>query len=145
MIRHPLRTCTFSLALVVLALLAPCSAVAGVVVIANPSVAADSVGINNLRDYYLGNATSWTDGKPVRPALPAAGPVLTEFLKTCVKKTPGHFSLLWKKAVFTGTGTPPAEFATDADLIEFVAKTPGALGFVAAETPVHGVKILQVK
>jgi ABC-type phosphate transport system substrate-binding protein len=145
MIRHPLRTYAAGLVLAVLVALAPRPVAAGVIIVANPSVEADSIGIDTLKDYYLGNTTSWADGKSIRTALPAAGPVLTEFLKTCVKKTPSHFGLLWKKAVFTGTGTPPAEFATDADLLEFVANTPGAIGFVAAGTPVRGVKILPVK
>lgn len=40
----------------------------------------------------------------------------------------------WAQMKFTGRKTPPAEFRSEAELIEFVQKTPGSIGYVSAST-----------
>ncbi len=49
---------------------------------------------------------------------------------------------IWKKVVFTGAGTPPKILKTEADLIEFVAETAGAIGYIDAATPHEGVNVI---
>jgi hypothetical protein len=39
----------------------------------------------------------------------------------------------------------PKTFATDAEVISYVAKTKGAVGYIAAGTQAAGVKQLEVK
>jgi hypothetical protein len=116
----------------------------GVVVVAHPGVKVAEVSGEDLKSLFLGRTTSWSDGSPARPAMLAGGPELDEFLKRYIKKAPSHFGLHWKKAVYTGTGTPPAEFATEAELIDYVTRTPGAVGFVATGTDVHGARVIVV-
>ena len=126
-------------------LLAAGAARAGVVVVAHPGVPADAVGAGELQDMVLGKTGAWSDGTAVKPAVLSGGPAAEEFLKTYVKKSPSQFGTFWKKAVFSGTGTPPDEFGSDADLVAFVAATPGAVGFVAEGTDTGGVKVLAVQ
>ena len=126
------------------AVLGAAAAQAGVVVVANPSVPGDAVSAGDLQSIFLGKTSSWSDGTAVKPAVLAGGPAAAEFLKSYVKKSPSQFSTFWKKAVFSGTGTPPDEFASDAELVKFVAATPGAVGFVADGSPTDGAKVLTV-
>lgn len=136
------KSCAVGLALVVAASLVAGPAGAGVVVIANPSVKATQVTGDELQNLFLGKTTTWGDGAAAKPAVLAEGDVLEEFLKTYIKKTSAQFGTFWKKAVFSGTGSPPAEFKTEAELVAYVAKTPGAIGFVADGTDVAGAKKL---
>jgi hypothetical protein len=39
----------------------------------------------------------------------------------------------------------PAAFATEAELVAFVAATPGAVGYIDSATPHEGVKEVAVK
>lgn len=43
----------------------------------------------------------------------------------------------WAQMKFTGRKTPPVEFRSEVDLVEFLQKTPGSIGYVseAAELP----------
>lgn len=116
----------------------------GLVVVAHPAVTAEAVSPAMLQSIYLGRTTAWGDGTPTRPAMPESGPVLNAFLKAYVKKAPSHFGLYWKKAIFTGTGTPPESFKDDAALIAYVTSTPGAVGFVKAGSDVGKAKVLAV-
>jgi len=126
-----------------LALASP--AAAAVVVVTNPAVPGDAVSASNLQKYYLGKSTSWSDGTSVKPAMLVGGPTTDEFLKSYVKKSSSQFKTFWKKAVFSGTGTPPEEFGSDADVIKYVAATPGAVGYVAEGSDTAGTKVLTVQ
>jgi ABC-type phosphate transport system substrate-binding protein len=48
--------------------------------------------------------------------------------------------------VFTGQGSMPKTFDTESALMEYVAATPGAIGYVGASAANHeGVKTLAVR
>jgi hypothetical protein len=46
--------------------------------------------------------------------------------------------------VFTGKGSMPKSFASDAEILKYVAKTPGAIGYVSAGADAAGVKKIAV-
>jgi hypothetical protein len=47
--------------------------------------------------------------------------------------------------VFTGKGIPPKSFASETDLVDFVASTPGSVGFVSSSANVSSVKKLELE
>jgi len=49
---------------------------------------------------------------------------------------PASVQKFWLLQVFQGRSTPPSFFDTDQELIQFVQKTPGAIGVIAGSTPV---------
>jgi hypothetical protein len=62
-----------------------------------------------------------------------------------VNKSFAKWNAHWKRMVFTGNGTPPKQFDTQQELLEYVAETEGAIGYVDAETPVENVTIIEVQ
>ena len=46
--------------------------------------------------------------------------------------------------VFTGKGSVPKEFGSDAEVVAYVARTRGAIGYVSVAASVEGVKTLVV-
>ncbi len=141
----PINRLPIRLLLTAMGLLLVAPALAGTLVIAHPGVAQDAVSGGDLQGMFLGKTSSWDDGSTVKPAVLADGPVLEEFLKTHVKKSASQFKTFWKKAVFSGTGTPPEEFASEAEMLAHVAATPGAVGFVSDGADTGAVKILAVQ
>jgi ABC-type phosphate transport system substrate-binding protein len=113
-------------------------------VIVNSDVADESLKSDFIMNVFLGKITKWPEGKKIIPVVLGKGDTAREFLRNYVKKTPQQFSTFWKKQVFTGKGTPPKEFDTDSELIEFVQKTSGAVGFVAASTEPENVKVVKI-
>lgn len=139
------RRVRLTMALVSLGLLAAVTATAGTQVIAHAAVSDTGLGAGNVQNIFLGKQTSWSDGTPIEVGVIGSGPVAEDFLKTRVKKTASQYSTFWKKAVFSGTGTAPREFATDAEMAAWVAATPGAIGFVAEGAATDGCKILSIQ
>jgi hypothetical protein len=66
-------------------------------------------------------------------------------LKEYLGKTDAALSTYYRSLVFTGKGAIPKTFSSDAEVVSYVAKTKGAVGYVAASTPSAGVKELEVK
>ena len=50
----------------------------------------------------------------------------------------------WQQQVFSGRASPPVVKPSDAEVVAYVAATPGAIGYVAADATVAGVKVLTV-
>jgi ABC-type phosphate transport system substrate-binding protein len=135
---------TFSLAVLVIGTAVGASA-AGIKVIANSSVGASSVSGDELKGVFLGTKTSLSDGSHVKPVLLKSGAVHEAFLKEYVGKTDGALNTYYRSLVFTGKGSMPKAFASDADVVSFVEKTKGAIGYVRSGASAGGAKTLDVK
>jgi len=117
----------------------------GIKVIANPSVGASSVSADELKGLFLGTKTSLSDGSHVEPVLEKGGTTHEEFLKDYLGKTDAALQTYYRSLVFTGKGAMPKTMAGDSEVIAYVAKTKGAVGYVSAGASTSGVKTLEVK
>ena len=118
---------------------------AEVVIVANPSVKATAVSADELKQVFLGSKATLVDGSAVEPVLAQAGSAHEAFLKSYVGKSDPALRNHFKSLVFTGKGSMPKSFATDAEIVAFIAKTKGAIGYLGAAPAGGGVKLLTVK
>lgn len=129
---------------VVVALASGRVAAVNVMVVANPSVNATEVSAADLKDIFLGVKTA-VGGSDVEPVLAEAGAAHEAFLKSYVGKSEQALKTYFKSLVFTGKGSMPKAFASDAEIVKYVAATKGAIGYVAPGAAADGVKTLTVK
>lgn len=118
--------------------------VADVVIIANPSVQENTISIRDLRDIFLGNRSRLSGGV-VTPVLLREGAAHDAFLSQFIGRTPVQFQTHWRNIVFTGRGKALASFDRDEDVVEYVAGTSGAIGYVGTATPRSGVKEIKTE
>ena len=138
-----LRPMLMTVAILVLAS-APALA-GGVKVIANPSVKADSVSADELKSVFLEESSSLRDGSHVEPVLVKGGAAHEEFLSEYLGKTDSALQSYYRSIVFTGKGSMPKIVGSDAEVVAYVAKTKGAIGYVSQGFSADGVKSLAVK
>jgi len=117
---------------------------AQVIVVANNSVKASDVSKNDLKDVFTGSSTSLGGGSVV-PILLKAGTAHEEFLQAYIGKNDTAYRAGWRSLVFSGQATMPKSVDGDAAVVEFVAHTPGAIGYIGKASPHEGVKVLAVK
>jgi ABC-type phosphate transport system substrate-binding protein len=117
---------------------------AGVVVVAHPSVGVSDVSAADLKEIFLGNKTS-VGGADVQPVLAESGVAHEAFLKDYVGKSPAALKNHFKSLVFTGKGSMPKSFGSDAEIVKYVAATKGAIGYVSSGAEGAGVKTIAVK
>jgi len=117
---------------------------AQMVVIANLSVGQNDISQSDLRDIFTG-ATSTLKGASITPVLLKDGPVHQEMLTRYVGKSDSAFRASWRSLLFSGQGVMPRTLDSEAAVVENVAHTPGAIGYIGKSTPHDGVKILAVR
>ena len=118
---------------------------ADLTIIANPSVGASSVSPDELKGVFLATKTSLSDGSHVEPVLEKGGRVHEAFVKDYLGKTASALETYYRGLVFTGKASMPKTLGTDAEVVAYVAKTKGAIGYVAAGAGTDGVKTLEMK
>lgn len=117
----------------------------GVKIVANPSVATNSVSLAELKGIYLEENTALADGTHVQPVLAKGGSAHEMFLKQYLDKSDPALQIYYRSLVFTGRGSMPKMVQSDAEMLVYVAKTKGAIGYVSANASIEGVKVVEVK
>jgi len=117
-----------------------------VVIITNKSVATDTLKEEEVKNIFIGKMTSWDGNQKINfVTLPKSDETHREFLKRFVKRTPAQYSRHWKKQIFTGKGKKPKSFQTEKGLLEYVAKTSGAIGYISTAQITDQIKVLKIK
>jgi ABC-type phosphate transport system substrate-binding protein len=114
-------------------------------VIANPGINVTEISVSDLKDVFLSTKTTLKDGSHVEPVWEKGGAVHEAFLKEYVGKTDAAVGTYYRSLVFTGKASMPKSLGSDAEVVAYVAKTKGAIGYVSASAKSDGVKILEVK
>ena len=114
------------------------------VVIANPDT--PTLNEDTLQKVYLGKIVE-VDGKPVIPVNLARGNALrNDFMGQVLAQDDDKFIAYWTVRRYIGKGSPPREFGSVEAQIEYIRRTPGAVGYVDAATEVKsGLKTLMRK
>lgn len=139
------RTPLLSIAAVFTLCLAASARAADVKVIANPSVTASEVSAEDLKAVFLASKTALPDGSAVEPVLARSGPAHDVFLRTYLGKTDAALTGYLRSLVFTGKASMPKMCESEADIVAYVARTRGAIGYVSAATSTAGTKTLTIR
>ncbi len=105
-----------------------------VVLIAHPQVTNAALTRDTTRAIFAMRQRSWPDGQAVRVfVLPNNHPVHARFAKERLTVYPHQLQLAWDRMVFSGTGQAPSQVGSQIEMLERVATTPGALGYLERE------------
>ena len=118
---------------------------ADMVIIAHQDVPKNTVSAKELQEMFLGKRFQWSNNSAVHPATVKEAKLHEAFLERYIKKSPSQWITHWKRMVFTGNGTPPEQFVSEQELLEYVTKTSGAIGYIDAELATEDVIILGVQ
>jgi hypothetical protein len=115
-------------------------------VVANKSIALESISASDLRLMILGEKAKWPDGKNVVAVeTPPESAEKALQLKTVFKMSDAALKRYYMQAAFTGKDiATPKDVASAAALKQFVARTPGAIGCILASDVDDSVKVLKV-
>ena len=128
-----------------LMLVAAVSCLAGEVkVIANTSVREDTISAGELKRVFLKESISLADGSHVEPVIEKDGAVHEAFLQQYLGMSNDDLQTYYRTLLFTGKGAMPKAFASDAEVVAYVARTRGAVGYVSDAANVKGVKTITV-
>lgn len=116
----------------------------GLVVVAH----ADTPALNadTLQKIYLGKVVE-VDGRSVIPVNLAKGNNLRkDFMERVLAQDDEKFVAYWTVRRYIGKGSPPREFSSVEQQLEYIRSTPGAVGYIDASIEVTpGLKTIMKK
>lgn len=95
-----------------------------------------------LQRLYTGRIVSIRQQSAQPVALVAGHPVRRDFLARLFGQDEGEYIAYWLVRRYVGKGAPPQEFADVDELIGFVTRTPGAVGYALADRLPAGSNII---
>lgn len=96
-----------------------------------------SLSAQEARNIFRAKSTTWANKNSVSIALPSPQSGISEPVARIIYGTkPVAVQKFWLSQVFQGRATPPSFFDTDQELIQYLQKTPGAIGVISSATPV---------
>jgi ABC-type phosphate transport system substrate-binding protein len=115
-------------------------------VIVNTSNSTSSISKKDISDLFMKKKIKWDNGTAVMPVdLGASSKVRETFSQEIHGKSVGAIRSAWQQAAFSGTGSAPPEKTGDAEVIDYVKKNPGAIGYVTTSTKTEDVKVIDIK
>ena len=115
-------------------------------VIVNSSNSSAKISKTDLNAIFLKKMVKWSDGTPAAPVNQSKkSPVRDSFTTAVHGKSVAAVDSYWQQQIFSGRDVPPAEKASDAEVVAFVKANAGAVGYVSDGAPTAGVKVVGVE
>ena len=107
-------------------------------VIVNPQVKGGQIPRTALSSIFLGRAPRWGDGSEVRPVDQSLrSPLRVAFSNDVHMQGLMEIQVYWQREIAKGRVPPPVK-SSDDEVVEYVASTPGAIGYVSTGTALPG-------
>ena len=100
-------------------------------VVANPRSGIDTLSHDEVVNIFMGRSHQLPSGITAQPIdLPATQAEKTSFYRLLVNKDLAEINSYWARLHFSGRISPPMVAKSTANVIEIVASTPGAIGYI---------------
>jgi len=114
-------------------------------VVVNPGMDVTALSQNAIRSIFGMRLRNWPDQQPIRVfVLPDQHPVHEEFSKQVLNIFPNQLRRAWDRLVYSGTGQAPIQVETEQEMLEKVASTPGAIGYLSGDWLADTVKPVRI-
>jgi len=114
--------------------------------IVNPTNHEGAIERTFVAQAFLKKVRSWPNGDAIQPVdLIQASAVRHSWSRDLLGRPVEAVKNYWEQMIFSGRDLPPPEMASDEDVVSYVLKRPGSIGYVAAGTNLRGARVLGVK
>lgn len=117
-------------------------------VIVNKAVSASSISRSALLTAFTMRSKRWPDGTKLTVFVFAdQHPVHQHFVKSSLGLFPYQLRSIWDRILFSGAGQAPVTVSSEQEMIELVANTPGAIGYISetSQGGGDGYKVLEIR
>ncbi len=97
-----------------------------------------------IRDIFMGDKSAWSDGSKIYFSIIRKGATHNQFLKTYINMSPKNFVRYWKRQILTGKATKLKLANTEDEIVKYVSKNNGGIGYVSSTVPIGDLKILKI-
>lgn len=116
-------------------------------IVVNKTTSIESITIEDLKKIFLKKQTKWKNGEKIYPVdLNESSRTREHFTDEVHGKRISAVKAYWQKQIFTGRGVPPPEKSSDKEVLEYVEKNEGAIGYISSGKSIrkYEVKIISI-
>ncbi|OVE80628.1 hypothetical protein BVY04_05430 [bacterium M21] len=115
-------------------------------IVVNASVQESQIDRSAIRRVLLGKKKNWEDGRAIQLIFYRTHPLQRKMIHDLTAKSTQSFSIYWKKMIFSGKGTAPRKVRGEAEMLNLIMNTKGAVGFISKTTQLKpDIKELRVQ
>jgi ABC-type phosphate transport system substrate-binding protein len=115
-------------------------------VVVNPSNPQTAIDRRTLADVFLKKSTRWPTGDAIHPVDQRVDSLVRQrFSEEVLGRSISAVKSYWAQAVFSGRDVPPPELDDDEQVLGYVLRHGGAVGYVSPGANVDRVKVLNVR
>lgn len=105
-----------------------------------------SASVKHIRSIFRGKYSSWNNKQSVIIVLPSKKNTSIKDVSSFIYETSiTGMQKFWLSQVFQGRSNPPVFLDTDAEIIQYVAKNPGAIGIIYKTTdPINPAILINI-
>ncbi|MBV2092813.1 MAG: substrate-binding domain-containing protein [Candidatus Thiodiazotropha sp. (ex Ctena orbiculata)] len=112
----------------------------------NRDIDYESLSRNTLRSIFSMRMTQWPNGKPIRVfVMGDKTSQHADFSKHVLGVFPHQLRRAWNRQIFSGMGQAPIKVNTEAEMLEQIGNTPGAIGYLSEDNINERVRKLSVE
>jgi ABC-type phosphate transport system substrate-binding protein len=94
---------------------------------------------------FLRKVSRWGHGETIRPVdQPNDSAARQKFSNEVLRRSVAAVRIYWQQLIFSGRGLPPPELESDQEVVRYVARNAGAIGYVSGSADLHGVKVVSM-
>ena len=115
-------------------------------VIVHPHNSMGKIERTFLADAFLKKTTRWRNGEVILPVdLGGDSPTRRKFTEEVLSRSVAAVRSYWQQLIFSGRDIPPPELDSDDEVVLYVMKHPGAVGYVSGSADIGGAKVVALK
>ncbi|MDM8517117.1 hypothetical protein QUF76_13020 [Desulfobacterales bacterium HSG16] len=103
-----------------------------VLIIGHQDIPGSNITQKEIKSIFLGEQVKWKNGGDIRFVL-FLSRIHDSFLKEYIGITSTQYRNYWKKKVFTGQARSPKSFKSKEKLLDYIAETKGAVGYIPSD------------
>lgn len=114
--------------------------------VAHPSVRTADITLNTARLLFSMQLRQWPDGEAVHVfVLPDDAALHRAFAKDLLSLYPRQLRRVWDRQLYSGTGRAPETVSSETEMLQRVADTPGAIGYLSHEMIDDAVRVITIR
>jgi ABC-type phosphate transport system substrate-binding protein len=116
------------------------------VIIANINQDIISLSPEEISDIFLKRTKRWDDGSKIIPVdLSSDSKMRKSFTEKIHQKKVSNIRAYWQQCLFSGKHSPPLEFKSEKNMLEYIKNNPGAVGYVSSKNDFSGLTKVRIQ
>jgi ABC-type phosphate transport system substrate-binding protein len=119
--------------------------VSAVEIVVNKSVPVTDFSSGELQAVFSMQKQHWSGQRQIKVfTLPETSSVHQDFVKHSLHMFGHQVRRIWDRMIYSGTGVPPVELSSEEEMIEKIANTPDAIGYLSSKPKNENIHVVSV-